>query len=222
MSDTSPFGFGRFVPGFDFLQNLAKGGAAAMPPLAGWVAPTMSIEELDKRVQELKTVQFWLEQNARALGATVQAMQVQRMTLAALQDMNVAAGDMASAFGARMTEAGAAAQEPAGDKAPEAAGAGLPGADALQWWNALTQQFQQIASNALQDAGVQQAAFDATREMASGALKAATEMASHLGAAAQADAPAAGKTGAKKAAAGKTAAKKAASTAARKRSRPAS
>lgn len=51
MSDTTPFGFGRFVPGFDFLQNLAKGAASGMPAmpaaLSGWVAPTMSVEEID-------------------------------------------------------------------------------------------------------------------------------------------------------------------------------
>lgn len=85
-SDTSPFGFGRFVPGFDFLQNLAKGAAAGMPqmpPLSGWVAPTISVEELEKRISELKAVQFWLDQNSRALTATVQALEVQKMTLAA-------------------------------------------------------------------------------------------------------------------------------------------
>ena len=103
MSDSTPFGFGRFVPGFDFLQNLAKGAAAGMPTmpgLSGWVAPTVSVDELDKRIQELKAVQFWLEQNARALAATVQALEVQKMTLATLQDMNVAMGDLAASFGA--------------------------------------------------------------------------------------------------------------------------
>jgi len=50
MSDTSPFGFGRFVPGFDFLQNLAKGSAAGMPSMSHWVAPTVSVEELEKRI----------------------------------------------------------------------------------------------------------------------------------------------------------------------------
>ena len=49
MSDTTPFAFGRFVPGFDFLQNLAKGAAAGMPALSGWVAPTMSVEEIGRR-----------------------------------------------------------------------------------------------------------------------------------------------------------------------------
>ena len=42
-SDNTPFGFGRFVPGFDFLQNLAKGaatGVSSMPGLTNWVAPT--------------------------------------------------------------------------------------------------------------------------------------------------------------------------------------
>ena len=65
MSNTSkPFDFSQFVPGFDFLKNLAGGAAAGsgagsvpgMPSLASWVAPTLSVEEVDKRIQELKTV----------------------------------------------------------------------------------------------------------------------------------------------------------------------
>ena len=34
-------------------------------------------------------MQFWLEQNARMLGATIQALEVQRMTLSTLKTMNV-------------------------------------------------------------------------------------------------------------------------------------
>jgi hypothetical protein len=86
MSDTSNFGFGKFVPGFDFLQSLAKGASSSIPQLpnlSNWVAPTISVEELEKRIDELKAVQFWLEQNSRALTATVQALEVQKMTLAA-------------------------------------------------------------------------------------------------------------------------------------------
>ena len=199
MSDTSPFGFGRFVPGFDFLQNLAQGASAGMPPLSGWVAPTVSVEELDKRIAELKAVQFWLEQNARALTATVQALEVQRMTLTTLQGMNVAMGDIAQAFGkgaqAFASSAGtaraAAADEPASgpdaaapadsaEDAPPHNGAEAPSlADPVQWWSALTTQFQQIAAKAMQDVQPQ-AAFDATREMASGAFKAATDMATQF------------------------------------------
>src|SRR2546425_10508559 len=91
MSDASSFGFGKFIPGFDFLQGLAQsaGSATARPlgRLPEWVAPTVSIEEVDKRITELKAVQFWLDQNGKALAATIQALEVQRMTLSTLQGM---------------------------------------------------------------------------------------------------------------------------------------
>ena len=101
MSDNNSFGFTKWVPGFDFLQNLAKGatgGLPQMPPLSSWVAPTINVEELEKRINELKTVQFWLDQNSRALSATIQALEVQKMTLSTLQGMNVSMGDLANAF----------------------------------------------------------------------------------------------------------------------------
>ena len=101
MSDSASSGFGKFVPGFDFLQNLAKGASQnipQMPNLANWVAPSLNPEELEKRIEELKAVHFWLEQNSRALGATIQALEVQKMTLATLQGMNFNLGDVANAF----------------------------------------------------------------------------------------------------------------------------
>jgi hypothetical protein len=101
MSDSASSGFGKFVPGFDFLQNLAKGASHSipqMPNLANWVAPSLNPEELEKRIEELKAVHFWLEQNSRALGATIQALEVQKMTLATLQGMNFNLGDVANAF----------------------------------------------------------------------------------------------------------------------------
>jgi hypothetical protein len=97
MSTPQGFDFTKFVPGFDFLKNLTPGasGTAAAP---GWVAPTLDPEELDKRIQELKTVQFWLEQNAKAVGATIQALEVQRMTLATLKGMNMSFNDLAESL----------------------------------------------------------------------------------------------------------------------------
>lgn len=192
MSDANaskPFAFSQFVPGFDFLRSLASGSAAAgatpsMPSLASWVAPTLSVEEVDKRIQELKTVQFWLEQNGHALKATIQALEVQKMTLSTLRGMNVQMEDLASAFTRQATatpafQADAPAPPPAAasrsqPKETEEAdassaakpsrraraggnGSAAPGdeagvVDPLQWWGALTQQFQQIASAALQEA----------------------------------------------------------------------
>lgn len=210
MSDASAFGFGQFVPGFDFLQNLSKtasqaqpSAAAGMPGMASWVAPTLSIEDIDKRIQELKSVLFWLEQNTTALKATIQAMEVQKMTLTTLQSMNVNMADLAKAFTVKPPSAQSASSASASSAAPEATpaatkpslftpkptaapvvpepaqpqppsttvaaqdtppapsdtpsdatvetAAAKPAVDPMQWWGALTQQFQGIAAAALKD-----------------------------------------------------------------------
>jgi hypothetical protein len=183
MSEPSAFGFGQFVPGFDFLQNLSKNAAqaqpaaaAGMPGMGSWVAPTLSIEDIDKRIQELKSVLFWLEQNTTALKATIQAMEVQKMTLSTLQTMNVSMADLAKAFTAKAPSPGptpapapqAVAPQPFEPKAkpepelaqsesvqPEtsssAASSAKSAVDPMQWWGALTQQFQNIAAAAVKD-----------------------------------------------------------------------
>ncbi|QKV54549.1 PhaM family polyhydroxyalkanoate granule multifunctional regulatory protein [Comamonas antarctica] len=226
---TDPFGFGRFIPGFEFLQGMsqAAAGAAAVgaaapgalpggaglgaqspfPGMSQWIAPTVSIEDIDKRIQELRAVQFWIEQNGRALTATIQALEVQKMTLAALQSMQGGLGEWAKASPFKMPEAGAAAPaaaspapaSPPPAAAPEAAAAGAdtdasappagPGmgaVDPLQWWGALTQQFQQIASQAMQDPAHQKAMAAGT-QMASDFARNAMQSAADL---AKAQAPA--------------------------------
>ncbi len=192
MSNETPgSGFGKFVPGFDFLQSLAKGAAQSMPQmpgLGGWVAPTLSVEELDKRISELKAVQFWLDQNAMALKATIQALEVQRMTLATLKGMNVSMTEVAKAFTAKVPDTFAprtperAPEPPAPPAAaPAAAEASEADADAqsapgvvdpMQWWGALTQQFQQIASAAIKDAAERTAPVAAARQTAAAAKSA--------------------------------------------------
>ncbi len=120
MSDASNFDFGKFIPGFDFLQSLVKGAGAGANPLGKtpqWVAPTVSIEEVDKRITELKAVQFWLEQNGRALAATIQALEVQRMTLSTLKGMNVSMSELAKSFS--FPAMGAGEQKEAPDQAPQ-------------------------------------------------------------------------------------------------------
>ena len=96
MNDST--GFGKLVPGFDFLQSLVKNAGAALPGIGQWVAPTIDPAELEKRISELRTVQYWLEQNARMLAATIQALEVQRMTLSTLKTMNVQMGDLAESL----------------------------------------------------------------------------------------------------------------------------
>ena len=228
MSDAPSSGFGKFVPGFEFLQNLAgqaAGGVAQgisqnipqLPNLGHWVAPTFNVEDLEKRIEELKAVHFWLDQNSKALGATIQALEVQKMTLSTLKSMNFSMGDVANALKIKAADtlagftgsaAPAAPSQFAGleipprtfgkseadaetDQEPEdeveepappaptrrkarpsskAAAASTPAGgvvDPVQWWGALSQQFQQIATNAMKDAA-KQTALDTTRQVASG------------------------------------------------------
>lgn len=152
-------GIGKIVPGFDFLQGLVKNAGSALPNFGQWVAPTLDPEELEKRIQELRTVQFWLEQNARMLGATLQALEVQRMTLATLKTMNVPAEALREALTLRRPAAAGPAAAPAADaprtrKRPpaKAAAAAAPPVDPMQWWGALTRQFASLAATAMTDA----------------------------------------------------------------------
>lgn len=147
MTDSNAFDFTKFVPGFDFLKNLTPHASATSTGAPGWVAPTLDPKEIDKRIQELKTVQFWLEQNAKGIAATIQAMEVQRMTLSTLQNMNVNFQDMAESLKVKP-----AAQDSHEEEKPQAKTATKDNkVDPTQWWGALTEQFQHIATHAMQD-----------------------------------------------------------------------
>ena len=177
MSDATG-GFANMVPGFDFLQNLVKNAGAAIPGVGQWIAPTLDPEALEKRISELRTVQFWLEQNARLLGTTIQALEVQRMTLSTLKTMNVSFGDLTESLKIRMPAA-AATPAPAAARAEAAAstGAAAPVApagviDPMQWWSALTQQFSELAANAMKESST-----DAARNLAGSMVKQGIEAA---------------------------------------------
>ena len=211
--------FGKLVPGFDFLQNLTKqatGSASQstpqLPNLANWIAPTLNVEELDKRVQELKAVQFWLDQNAAALKATIQALEVQKMTLATLKGMNFNMGEMANAFKVKVSDSFGGGAQRTADKTKTFAGlevapssyqsskaedtkqqaqaedtaAAKPAAgmaDPMQWWGALTQQFQSIAAEAMKEVAKTTSldvSKNAAADMAKDAVKTATDMATGL------------------------------------------
>ena len=117
MADAS--NFTKMVPGFDFLQSLVKNAGAALPGIGQWVAPTLDPAELEKRIDELRTVQFWLEQNARMLATTIQALEVQKMTLSTLKTMNVQMGDLRESLKLKpMAEAAESAPAAAKKAAP--------------------------------------------------------------------------------------------------------
>ena len=68
---------------FEFLKSLWAPMGIAMP---GIVTPTMDVDEIDKRIKELKSVEGWLNMNLNALRMTIQALEVQRSTLSAMKD----------------------------------------------------------------------------------------------------------------------------------------
>jgi len=168
MSNASSFG--KLVPGFDFLQSLVKNAGSALPGIGQWVAPTLDPAELDKRISELRTVQYWLEQNARMLAATIQALEVQRMTLSTLKSMNVQMGDLTESLkikpASSRVEAESAVREPAPTKKVATPKTAAPAVDPMQWWGALTNQFAELATNAMKDS-----ATDAAKSLAGGMMK---------------------------------------------------
>ncbi len=265
-----PSTFTRLVPGFDFLQGLVKNAGAALPTIGQWIAPTLDPKELEKRIEELRTVQFWLEQNARMLAATIQALEVQRMTLSTLKTMNVQMEDLRDALQVRVpvlgekgeaespfrrkaspapapsslfpprpapapveapppprsadpwrTEAKAAEDDAGADADADAEGsdaeaaAAAPMVDPVQWWGALTKQFTELATSAMQDASAEaarlRAAAQASRdEVAKAVAKTAkSAVAAAQPPAAAAPAPARAPAARKRAKAAKPAAKRA-------------
>jgi|GEM_PF-1067282 len=180
--------YARYLPGLAFLQGLGAGGQP-VAPAAQWVAPVFDVEELERRVRDLKAVHFWLEQNARAVQATIQALEVQKLTLATLQGMNVSLGQVAQSVAdavagtaPRARPAAAAGADAAAGAGPASAAtadaaasqsvAGGPDIDPVRVWRALTEQFQTIAAQALRDMTLQAAQAAAAGLVGTGSMPA--------------------------------------------------
>lgn len=76
-------GAGSVTDTIDFMQRMwsSMGG----PSMA---APTLSVEDINKKIADLKTVASWLELNLNMLKATIQTLEVQSATLSTLQAMS--------------------------------------------------------------------------------------------------------------------------------------
>lgn len=74
--------------GQDPLEMLRQMWGAAGVPLPGMIAPTLDVDDLDKRIKDLRTVETWLSMNLNMLQATIQGLEVQRSTITALKAMS--------------------------------------------------------------------------------------------------------------------------------------
>ncbi|MDR8727876.1 PhaM family polyhydroxyalkanoate granule multifunctional regulatory protein [Burkholderia pseudomultivorans] len=144
------------------------GAASGLPPslssMSDMMAPLTSVEELDKRITDLRAVEQWLKLNLGMLQSAIQALEVQRATLATLRAFGAFAQTSMSAAEDAAVAAAKAAAPDAGAAAGAAGAANAPAdGDAAQnaafdpsgWWNLLQTQFNQLASLAMAQPGIQ-------------------------------------------------------------------
>jgi hypothetical protein len=195
---TPPFPGFPGIPGFSQsdmmgkmweLMRLNPFAAAAMPGgtqgvgpslsmMSDMLAPLTNIEELDKRVTDMRAVEQWLKLNLNMLQSAIQALEVQRATLATLRafgayaqtsvenaqasvEKSKASVEKPKAAGWPMNTASAKSEAPKeASPAPEArseaksseSGANDASFDPSGWWNVLQSQFNQLASIAMAQA----------------------------------------------------------------------
>src|SRR5471030_534578 len=166
--DTSPFGSFPGMTGFpqgDMMEKMwdmmklnpfaaaaAPGGSPSLSMMSDMLAPLTNVEELDKRIKDMRAVEQWLKLNLNMLQSAIQALEVQRATLATLrafgafaqssmaQPASAAAAPSPAPTGWPHPEAASAAAsarssaaaEPATDEGEAAA---TPSFDASAWWN---------------------------------------------------------------------------------------
>jgi hypothetical protein len=151
------------VPGMtdtlEFVKNLW--GGMGVPGMSAPGTPALSTDDLDKRITDLKAVETWLNLNLSMLRTSIQALEVQRGTLATLKSMSES---MAQAMGQKGDQTASlppfsaffnpAGVQQAGTPPPPAAQANAATPDAMMpaaiaWWNVLQDQFSKAVASAI-------------------------------------------------------------------------
>jgi len=135
----------------NFMRNLWGNMGFTLP---GMVAPTFDLDELDKRIKDMKAVEGWLRMNLSMLQMTIQGLEMQRTTVSAVQTMGKMASESVKSMSA------GAPEEPAAVDAEKAAFS-----EAAMWpWQMMQQMREQMQQTA--DAAAQAANEDAAAEHA--------------------------------------------------------
>ncbi|MEK7943495.1 PhaM family polyhydroxyalkanoate granule multifunctional regulatory protein [Pigmentiphaga sp. YJ18] len=178
----NPFGIpGLQLPGSDgnianpVLQSMEMlrqvwGSLGALPQAAP-ISPAMGLDDLDRRINDLRAVENWLNLNLTMLRGTIQGLEVQRATISTLRSFAQTAGQaygggsadappspLEVALGLRPAPAKPAAKPAAQDKpdaapkaeeqAPQASAKPAEAPAANPWWNMLQDQFNRMATAA--------------------------------------------------------------------------
>lgn len=161
------------LPGMPNAGNLASMAMRLPQQLPSMVAPTLDVNELDKRIADLRAVEAWLELNSSMLRTTIQTLEVQRATIATLKGISGAMLAPLTKPGQKPDAGGLppnafamppmpAVEEPAAARKssrkrhkakpphpPTVAEAPL---NPTAWWNTLQDQFTKIAATAAANA----------------------------------------------------------------------
>lgn len=110
------------IPGFDAMNDTLGfvkklWGGMSVP---GMAAPTLSVDEINRKISDLKAVESWLGLNMSMLRSTIQALEVQSATISTIQSMGASLG---------------AAMKPGADGAASPSLAGVPNPFAFFPWN---------------------------------------------------------------------------------------
>jgi hypothetical protein len=166
--------FGSAFPGAE--PGVAQAFGPSLSMMSDMMTPLTNIEELDKRITDLRAVEQWLKLNLGMLQSAIQALEVQRATLSTLRafgafaqsQMNPSPAEPASSNAGKSRERPAEADAASAGEAAEGAASAPPGFDAASWWNLVQAQFNQLAQFAMAQPAVAaqaaQAAADAVSE----------------------------------------------------------
>jgi hypothetical protein len=138
--------------------------------IPGMAMPSLSPEDIDKQIADLKAVESWLQVNMNMLRGSIQALEVQSATLTALRSVGESFAKAASGAGAAAPSDDKPAfespfqssfqspfqspfeQAAQADGAEDPASMAAPFANAAVWWNAMQEQFSNVVGQAMQQA----------------------------------------------------------------------
>jgi hypothetical protein len=147
------------------------GSSFQMPQAA---MTSLDPQVIDKRIEDLKTVEQWLSFNLNLVKSTIQGLEIQKGTLAAIQSFQQSMQD----FGQPSDSASERGGDAPTEQSPNLNQAAM--AQASDWWNGMQQQFQhfvqaaqQATQQATQPGAGQPEAKDPTTKSASRNKKAA-------------------------------------------------
>ena len=77
---------------FEFMQKMWN---PMSYPLPGMITPTVNVEEISKKIGELKSVETWLTMNTGFVQMTIKTLEMQKAAIESLRAAGEAASNMA-------------------------------------------------------------------------------------------------------------------------------